>query len=215
MSHLRGWATRSGLAALAMIAAMTPTAASADPAQVQVPDPAPRHELPRPHDRDHLQHRTLVIKLVLEPATVYESSTSDRPKVGDVRIAYGTSTEMATGRPFGTWSSLGTLVSVEQGRTMRQVAGIFDTPYGQMTAMGLDPLEGVRMFAITGGTGGFVGASGTVEAVSGQTAVFTVTVADPQALRMFSDDTGRAAASTSVPARHSPLHHTESTPVLE
>lgn len=212
MSHFRGWVTRSGLAALAMIATMTPTAASAGPAQVQVPDPAQRHELQRSRDGDRIYDRTLVIKLILEPAVTQESPTSDRPKVGDVRVAYGTSIEMRTGRPFGTWSSLGTLVNVEQGSAMRHVAGIFDTPYGQITAMGLDPLEGVRTFAITGGTGGFVGASGVIDAVSGRVAVFTVTVADPHALRIISDDSGWAPAFASVPARHFQLHRTKSSP---
>lgn len=212
MSQLRGRTTRSGLAALAIIATMTPTAASAGAAQVQVRDPAQRHEVQRSHDRDRLHDTTVVITLILEPATVYESSTSDRPRVGDVRIAYGTSTQTSTGRPFGTWSSLGTLVDVEQGRVTRQVAGIFDTPYGQITAMGLDPLEGVRTFAITGGTGGFVGASGVIEAVSGNVAVFTVTVTDPDALRIISGDSGGAATFASAPVRHSPLHQTESIP---
>ncbi|MDM4719051.1 hypothetical protein QTQ03_05360 [Micromonospora sp. WMMA1363] len=131
-------------------------------------------------DWDRSRGKTLVIELVLEATSTLDSSESRRPQVGDVRINYGTATTARTGKPFGTWSELATVVTVEGEHVTRQVSGIFDTPHGQITAMGLDPEEGVRLFAITGGTESFVGASGVVEAGASEEVVITVTVTWPR-----------------------------------
>ncbi|MEU8586935.1 hypothetical protein AB0C59_08005 [Streptomyces sp. NPDC048664] len=83
------------------------------------------------------------------------------PVAGDVFTEFGTAVLTRTGQPYGTWGYQGVVTAVDGGTLEEQETGVFDTPYGQITAQGMNSRANGED-AITGGTRSFRRASGWV-----------------------------------------------------